>query len=225
MPARISLTLGLALTALAIGIVLTRSAPMVARTNGVPIEGTVKAMTSAGEACQQHELLPHGTTAVRLSLEALSGPRVTVRVMRGDELLTGGEQSSGWTRQNVTIPVRSLPRDASHVSVCFALAPKDETVDLDGGRSARALVATRGARAGGPPGTAYLPPVARPSSAAIRIEYLRPGARTWWSLAVQAARRMGLGRAPSGTWVALMVLAAMVTLVVVVSWLLVRRSL
>jgi hypothetical protein len=35
---------------------------------------------------------------------------------------------------------------------------------------------------------------------------------------------MGLGRAPSGTWIVLAVLAAMAMLVVLVSWLLVRRE-
>jgi hypothetical protein len=221
---RISLTVGLAFTALAISIVMARSPLVVARTNGVSVEGTVRAMTSAGEACQERELLPRGVTAIRLSLEAVSGPRVSVRVTRGGELLTSGEQGSGWTRQNVTIPVRSRARAVSQASVCFALAPRDETVDLVGGHSGHALVATGGARAGGPAGTAYLPPVARPASGAIRIEYLRPGSRTWWSLAGEVARRMGLGRAPSGTWIALVVLVAMATLVAVVSWLLVRRA-
>jgi hypothetical protein len=232
MRTRISLTVGLALTALVIGIVMSRSPTVVAGTNGVPIEGTIRAMTSPGEACQEHELLPHGTTAIRVSMEALSGPRVSVRVSRGGSLVTSGEQGSGWTRQNVTIPVRSLPRTASPVSVCFRLAPNDETVDLDGGPTVHPLIATGGAAAsrtvgasaGGPSGAVYLAPLARPEMAALRIEYLHPGARTWWSQAAQVARRIGLGRAPSGTWIVLAVLVAMATLVVVVSWLLVRRE-
>jgi hypothetical protein len=223
MRTRISLTVGLALTAMAIGIVLSRSPTVVARTNGVPIEGTVRAMTSAGEVCQEHELLLRGTTAIRLSLEALYGPRVSVRAVHDGELVTSGERGSGWTRQNVTIPVKSVPRTVAQVDVCFALAPKDETVDLNGGRSASALVSSGGARAGGPPGIDYLLPVPRPTSAGIRIEYLRPGSRSWWSLALQVARRMGLGRAPSGTWTVLVVLAAMAALVAVVSWLLARE--
>lgn len=210
------------MTALVICIGLSRSPPVVARTNGVPIEGTVKAMTSAGEACQDHEVLPSGTTAIRVSLEALLGPRVRVRVARGGELLASGERSSGWTRQNVTITVPPLRRAVSQASVCFSLAPKDETVDLVGGRSSDALVTSGGAGPGGPPGSIYLPQIARPAAAAIRIEYLRPGARTWWSLALEVARRMGLGRAPSGTWIALATMVAMATVVAIVSWLLVR---
>jgi hypothetical protein len=226
MRTRISLIVGLALTALAVGIFIFRSPPVLAGTNAVPIEGTLRAMTNAGEACQEHELLPAGITAIRVSMEALSGPRVSVRVLQGGVLLTSGEQASGWTRQNVTIPVHSLPRAVRPVDVCFALAPENETVDLDGGRSAHALIASGGANPGGVglAGAVYLPLLARPSSAALRIEYLRPGARTWWSQAVQVARRMGLGRAPSGTWIVLAVLVAMVTLVAIVSWLLVRRA-
>lgn len=223
MRTRIPLAVGLALTAMAIAIVLSRPALVVARTNGVPIEGTVRAMTTPGEACQQHELLPRGTTAIRLSLEALFGPTVRIRAMRGRRQLTSGQRLSGWTRQTVTIPVKTVRRTSSQVSICFALAPQDETVDLNGGRSASALVATGGARAGGPAGIDYLPPVARPASAGIRIEYLRPGPRSWWSLAVQVARRMGLGRAPSGTWTVLVVLAAMAALVAVVAWLVVQE--
>jgi hypothetical protein len=223
MRTRISLAVGLTLTALAIGVALSRSPPVVARTNGVTVEGTLRAMTSAGEVCQEQELLPPATIAIRTSLEALSGPRVVVRVRRDGELLTSGERGSAWTRQNVTIPVRSLAHAVPRVSVCFALAPKDETVDLDGGRSAHPLVAAGAARVGGSTATLYLPPVARPLSSAIRIEYLRAGDRSWLSQAMQVARRMGLGRAPSGTWLVLVVLVAMALLVVLVSWLLLRR--
>jgi len=42
------------------------------------------------------------------------------------------------------------------------------------------------------------------------IEYLRPGESSWWSLATSVARRMGLGRAETGTWVALLAILLMV---------------
>ncbi len=56
-------------------------------------------------------------------------------------------------------------------------------------------------------------------SAYLRIEYLRPGPGSWWSLASAVARRMGLGRAPSGTWVALLPLALMSVAVALAAWL------
>ena len=49
-------------------------------------------------------------------------------------------------------------------------------------------------------------------SGRLRVEYLRPGAASWWSLAPEVARRMGLGRAPSGTWIALLVLVLMASI-------------
>jgi len=210
MRSRISLAIGLTLTAIAIGLVLSRSPVVVARSNAVPIEGLIGSVSTASEACQAHEVLPQSTTAIRLSMEALYGPRVSLRVVRGGELLTSGERGSGWTWQSVTIPVRAVRRTFSNVSICFALVPRHEVVSLNGGPSARAPISLSGARSSEPIG--------------IRIEYLRPGSRSWWSLAGSVAERMGFGRATSGTWIAFVVLVAMLALTAGVSWLAVRET-
>jgi hypothetical protein len=55
------------------------------------------------------------------------------------------------------------------------------------------------------------------------MEYLRPGTRSWWSMAASITRRMGLGRAPGGAWDVLLVIAFMATVVVLVSALVVRE--
>ena len=59
----------------------------------------------------------------------------------------------------------------------------------------------------------------------IRVEYLRPGGASWWSVAPEVARRMGLGRAAPGTWIVLLVLALMGCLVALCSRLVLRELL
>jgi hypothetical protein len=53
----------------------------------------------------------------------------------------------------------------------------------------------------------------------IKIEYLRADHSSWWSAAQAVARRMGLGRAPTGTWIALLLTGLMGVVVVTASWL------
>ncbi len=188
---------GLVLTIAAIGVVLTRSPPVVARTNGVPIGPAVASTARSFEDCQKGEVLPRETTAIRLWLAAGLGPRVRVRVVRYGEVLTSGEQAAGWSR--LTVGVKPLAHTVAGVSVCFAMAPKDEVVFFKG-------VKARGADFG----------------ARIRIEYLRPGTRSQLSLAPSVAKRMSLGREPSTIWIVLAVLAGMLALVAIVSATLLR---
>jgi hypothetical protein len=192
MSQRIALACGLALSIVAIGVVLTRSPPVVARTNGVPIGQAVASAAQKFEDCQKGEALPGGTTAIRLWLAAGLGPRVQLRVIRDGVVLTRGEQPPGWSR--LTVAVKPLEHAVAGVSVCFAMAPKDEVVFFKG-------VKARGAQFG----------------ARIRIEYLRPGSHSWLSLAPSIAKRMSLGREPSTIWIVLAVLAGMLALVAIVA--------
>jgi hypothetical protein len=77
------------------------------------------------------------------------------------------------------------------VSVCTALTPKEEVVHIVGSR-------------------------AKGSNGAARIEDLRPGSSSWWSLAPAVIRRMSFGRATSGIWVIVAVIIAMVALTALV---------
>src|SRR5580693_5821588 len=132
MGARISLVIGWGLISLAIALVMSRSPPAVARTNAIPINEVIAAAPPAVEACQGNEMLPSGTTAVRLSLEALLGPRVTVKIVRNGVVLSTGERAAGWSRQSVTVPIRALRHSVAGVSLCFAVAARDETVKVKG---------------------------------------------------------------------------------------------
>jgi hypothetical protein len=177
----------------AVAILLSQSPPVVARSNAVPTLELIGGISGPFETCQRGETLPAGTTAIRLSLESMFGPRVAVRVLGPGGALTAGEVASGWGRQSVTVPVQPRPRTVAGVDVCFAFAPKDETV----------LV--RGAEHG-------------PGTGRFRVEYLRPGTRTWWALAAPIARHMALGRAAAGIWVVFAAAAGMLAVAGVASW-------
>jgi hypothetical protein len=186
-----------------IAVVMSQSPAVVARTNAVRIVGPIAEVTGTYEACQSGELLPAGTSAIRLSLEAMFGPSVRVRVLQDDQTLTSGTQASGWSRQSVTVHVKPLPRAVAGVSVCFAIAPKDELVYVKGSTVASTA--------------------ASPEGRLFRIEYLRPGDRSWWALVPSVARRMSFGRATGGVWIILAVVAAMVALTAIVSLVVVRN--
>src|ERR1700733_8783751 len=198
----LALAVGLTVLAITIVAVMSRSPPVVSRTNTAPIVGHVVAISDDFQTCQRDELLPAGTTAIRLSLEALLGPPVLLHVVDQGTVLASGRVGAGWSRQSVTVPVRPLRRAVADTRVCFTVVDRHETVYAKGDPYAGVPDAGTDGR--------------------IRIEYLRPGGRSWWALAPSIARRMALGRSPSGVWVVLGVLSAMLVLSAIVSWLAVR---
>jgi hypothetical protein len=180
---RVTLAVSLVLLVAAIGVTLSRSPATVASTNPVISAGTYETVTGGHfGACQRNETLPAGTTAIRLSLDSVLGPRVTVRALSGKRLLTSGERSTGWTAGEVTVPVKPVARTVNGVVTCFEFIAKDESVALVGQRAAAGASA-------------------QSAAGAIKIEYLRPGEQSWWSLAATVATHMGSGRAWAGTWI------------------------
>ncbi len=181
---------GLALLAFA----LSQSPVSVARTN-TAASTFVAAGKARVSACQPDEALPSGTSAIRLGVETFIGPRVAVEAVAGGHVIAHGERGSGWTAGAVTVPVHPLPVAKSGVELCFTLFLNGhETAILVG----EPTTGARAARAGG-----------RPLPGRVRVEYLRPGGSSWWSLIPRVARRMGLGHAWPGTWSVLLVLALM----------------
>jgi hypothetical protein len=204
-----ALLAGLALTALALGVTLSGAPSTVAGTNSVALSARL-GQTKGAVICQPAELLPADTSAVRLSLEATVGPRVTVLVFAGKRLLTSGTRGSGWTAASVTVPVQPLNHAATgSTRLCFEVEHTRLAVGMLG---APAKQATSARLLGG-----------RLLHGRIAVEYLRAGRASWWSLALSVARRMGLGRATAGTWITLVVLALMLGLTLLVSWLTIRE--
>jgi hypothetical protein len=199
---QVALAAGLTLVIVAIGLTLSRSPATVAATNKhhAQQESPISSTRRPTSYCQAGETLPRGTTAIRISLGASIGPRVRLLVSVGGRVVTGGEQDSGWTGWVVAVPVRPLSHTLAGVTICASFAPTHETVILLGKRTQAAIAAREGGR---------------PTQGRMWIEYLRPGTRSWASLASSVVRNMGFGRAWSGrgiVLVALLLLAAVAIL-------------
>lgn len=198
---------GLALIAIALVVTLAHR-PLVVARGGVAAELPIVSTTQPASACQSNETLPRGTSAIRLSLTAALGPRVAVKVLSGSRTLARGTTPPGWSDASVTVPVRPLPRTVAPVTVCFATSQMNGKVTIRGAHAppAQAIFSHQGRLPG-----------------RMGIEYLRPGASTWWSRVGTIARRLGLGRAAAGTWNALPALALAAAVVSLSSWLVVKE--
>jgi len=205
---RVALAVGLALMAVALGAVLSRSPLTVAGTNSITARpDDVLGGTGADTCQQQGGALPRGTSALRISVSANLGPGVIVEVLSGSTVLARGERGSGWgVQETVTVPVNTVPRAISNPRICVTLGPTVEAVEFNG-------AVTSAVTAGGQAGK-YV---------RLRFEYLRPGHASWWSLASSVARRMGFGHAPSGTWVVFLLIALMITIATLASRLVLRE--
>jgi hypothetical protein len=203
---RFPLAAGLALIALAIAATLSSSPVVVAGANSIQARSEIAGTRGETRICQGNEVLPRDVTAIRLWMIANNGPRVSVEALAGGRVLTRGEREAGWgIDATVTIPVRSMSRAVQDATVCVTLGAAVEPVYLFGGPIGGAA-----SKKGG--------------TAEMRIEYLQASGGSWWSEIPTVARRIGLGRAPSGTWVALLALALMVAVVALTSWALLRAQ-
>jgi hypothetical protein len=206
---RVVVLAGLLVIVGAVVVTLSRSPLVVAGSNSV--SGTGFVATTQGEAtfCQSGETLPSGTRALRLWVNTNINPRVQVVVRSGSTVVTEGVQQPGRLTSAIAIPVALVPRSIQQATVCFNFGPAVEPVRLVGGYTPR--------RRPGEP------------RVKIRVEYLRAGLHSWWSQALSVARRIGLGRAPSGTWVAfvpvvLMLIAGLLAVRLVLRELVVGRT-
>lgn len=209
-PARIALFAGLALVAVAIGVTVLQAPMIVAGTNKSRgrVDQTIASTVSDASYCQAHEVLPRGTSAVRIWLDAAAGPRMSVAVSSAGRAITGGVRGSDWTGSSVTVPLKPLSRTVSDATVCASFRLRDETIVAQGYVTPAANAARDGRHA--------LP-------GRIWIEYLRPGTRSWASMSLGIARRMGLGRAAAGRWIVLLAVALLATVVALASGLVVRE--
>lgn len=199
---KITLSAGLLAGAAAVGVTLSQSPVTVARVS-TAAHKTFGPTQQKVEACQEHETLPRDTTAIRLRVFSFLGPRVAISLLSHGRVIAHGERGSGWTSNVVTVPVNPLPTQTSGVRLCFTLFLNgEEFAELTGELTKPALAAH--AKTGSLRGR-------------LRVEYLRRGRSSWWSLAPSVARRMGLGHAASGTWSVLLVVALMGGVVILCS--------
>ncbi len=200
---RLALAAGLALVAVALGLLLSSSPLTVAGTNGIPAHLAITYTRSSNLGCQRFGVLPQGTEAIRVSLSANTGPRVNLKVFSASTLVAEGEREAGWgIDETVTVPIRRLSQAIFGGRICTTVGPGQEPLQINGSR----------VRVAG--GEGYL----------LRMEYMRRGPRSWLSLASSAIHNMGLEHAPSGTWATYLAIVAMLAVAVIASRLLLREA-
>jgi hypothetical protein len=191
---RVTFAVGFAVIAAVVAFALTRSPPRVIQT-GVRPSTILSPLKGSGEACQADEVLPAGTTGVRLSLVAYVGARVRVTVYAVSHILTEGSRGPDWTGTSVTVPVKPLRENISDATLCVDVGPNSEAIYLFGNET--------------PPADAMTVPTGGRLPGRLDVTYLGAGQGTWWSHALEVARHMGLGRVFSGTWIVLLIAALM----------------
>jgi hypothetical protein len=205
---RILLGAGLGLIAVAVAVTLSRAPQTLARTNGVPLVTKLAVTTGDARGCQRGERLPRGTSAIRLGLFSILGPKVTVQVFAGSRVVTEGTRGPGWEGTYLAVAVGKRARSFAPVTVCFRLAEVDSEVSYLGSHAPRSLAMT--ARGKTLPGR-------------MTIEYLRPGKKSWWSFTGSIVRDMGFGHAVVGVSVAVLALTLTGAALALSSWLVVRE--
>lgn len=201
---RLALATGLTVTAMTLGLVLSRSPLVLAGTNGVRAGLAVTYVQRPTSFCQQGGTLPAGTVAIRVSLSANAGPSVSLLALSGSRVIAVGERGAGWgTDETVTVPVARVASAHRETRVCVTVAQGPEPIQVNGAR-----VQTAG---GG-------------EAVWLRLEYMRRSSASWASLVGSVAQRMGLAHAPAGTWVAFALVAAMLCVGVLASRLLLAEG-
>ncbi|HEX3693137.1 MAG TPA: hypothetical protein VHU13_07315 [Solirubrobacteraceae bacterium] len=166
----------------------------IAASNYVELEDEKQRLSN----CQAAGLIPSGTTAIRVAAEGIYySPPLTLQVLSGNRVVREATHPGGGPpAPNVTVGVASFASALRGARICLAVGPTLGAVRYSGKPSPGAAIASN------PLGQAEL-----------HVEYLRPGTRTWASLFSSAARDLGYGKAPSGAWVAYLVIVLMLLLV------------
>ena len=198
-----TLTVGLALIAIAIIVILTRSPITVIGTNSISSKNFI-VLEEKGKLsnCQPAGTIPRGTSGLRIGIEGLYfSPAVTLKVLTGSSVIREGKHTAGGvSAPTVTVPISSLPHAVHGARICATVGPAQQPT-----------------RFYGSPNGLSAPISDQLQGASLRVEYLRPGGKSWWSFVPSIAHDMGLGRAPSGIVVVFLVLALMLALVIIAS--------
>jgi hypothetical protein len=197
-----ALAVGLASIGIAIIAVLAHSPLTVAGTNSVPGNDYIE-LEEKGKLsnCQPAGTLPRGTSAIRLGVEGLHfSPAMTVQVLLGSHVLREGHQMAGGPSvPNVTVPITRLSHAIDGARICTTVGPAFEP-----------------ARFYGTPRHTSVPRSNPLQEATLHIEYLRPGKKSWSSFLPSIVDHMGLGHAPSGSWIVFLLLILMLSVVFIV---------
>jgi hypothetical protein len=175
---------GVGLTAVAVilALVLLHGDQRRSGSDLTPNGAFVAALRAGQHACQDGELLPADTAAVRLTIGTygLPGPpvQITFTGPHGESLTQGG-LAAGWRQGVVDIPVRHVSNASAGVRVCLR----------NSGPQSIAL-------AGDLPDPGYRMEVGGSSvEGRLRYDYMRPGRESWLALLPTIVYRSTLGKA------------------------------
>ncbi len=197
----IVLAVGLALTFVAVAVAASRSPLKLLSASSTTIEGGLGGLASGASFCQPGETLPAGTSAIRFPLSSAYGPAMSVEVRAAGALVTKGSRGGEWVGPTA-IAVGTVKRTVTDATVCLKVGTVTEGTSLSGGKAGKGHRASLNGR---------------PTGAATRIEYLRPGPKSWASLASSIAKRMGLGNASGGEWIVFLLIALMLAVIGIAS--------
>ena len=196
----IALAVGLTLMGVAVIVVPMRAPLAVAGSNSIHGENYIELEEpGALSNCQPAGTLPQGTSAIRIGIEGLYfSPATTIKVLSGSRVLREAHhQAGGPSAPTVTVPVERFGHRVDGARICTTVGPAVGPI-----------------RYYGTPKHSSTPVTNPLEQATLRVEYLRPGAKSWWSSASSIAHHLGLGRAPGGTWIAFLVALLMLAVIV-----------
>jgi hypothetical protein len=196
------------ITAVLVGI-LVHAPDEVKSSNSTTVSRELGLFSPHATVCQANERLPASTAALRVSLIAYIGPAVSLTVSHGSQIVASGHRNTGWVGGSLTLPLQPPLATPIDAKICLT-------------RDSGALLA--GLLGDAAPSTLTATINGKPLPGRMRIEYLTRGHRSWLSLAKHVARRLGLGHAPSGTWIVLPLAAMMAIAVALGAWLLMREQ-
>jgi hypothetical protein len=184
-PARWVAAVGVCALVAALAITLLHHEPRRSGTNLTPAGAFVIGLAHGQQACQESELLPADTAAIRLTAgtRGQAGPPLEATVTgAGGRVLTSGRLPGGWHQGTVGIPVARVRSASEEARVCIRDAGSSSSgpIELAGNTQLGWTMQVAG----------HAAPNVR-----LRFDYMRPGSEDWYQLLPTIAHRFSLGKA------------------------------
>lgn len=178
---------GLCAILIALAVTLASGAQRRSGTNLTPDFEYILSLRPGQQACEERELLPADTAALRLPAKSSgsSTPPLAVTARRPDgQLITRGVLAAGWHNGEARVPVRLVTRAVPEARVCVS------DREAPGGSGQLMLGGDRN-----DPGLAIQTAGYTIYQQHLRYEYLRPGRESWYQFLPTIAYRFSLGKA------------------------------
>lgn len=175
------------LVAAGVALTLSQSETRMAGSNLVPLVEFADVVPAGRTICQRGQTVPFDTAAFRFLVGSFGKPMpridVQVRDARG-AVLDRATLPAGAPEGETTIPLGHALDEVPKATLC--VRGQSTRIALAGVASDSAVAARVGRR---------------PQPGIFRIEYMRPGRPSWWSMFPEISRRFGYAKASViGTW-------------------------